>query len=460
MYYQLGRAGKALDRFGVIEFATTIAPGRPRRAADRQGLRGGPAQRAQQGRPARTTRSCSTRRRPGGSPSSSTSTTSSPGWPRSGPIKQPGRHGDDAAPLAAAPPCTWSPCWRRCRCRRPPTASPSCAAHGLPVGGVVVNLVRPRDLDDRRARRRGRGRAPSTGRRWPPTWSGPGSTPTTRWSTGLLAEARDHAERRDARGRAARAGRASSTCPTYELPRLAGGIDLGGALRARRRRCCRAGHGMTREPARARVGPPASARGPTAPPRLDVDALLDDPATGIIVCCGSGGVGKTTTSAALALRAAERGRKVVVLTIDPARRLAQSMGIEELDNTPRPVAGRRRGTAGGSPRRDDARHEAHLRRGGARARPAPRRPRRSWRTRSTSRCRARSRAPRSTWRWRSSASSTPTPSATGTLRPDRGRHPAVAVGAGLPRRPRAALELPRRPVHPAAAGARPAARPG
>ncbi len=57
------------------------------------------------------------------------------------------------------------------------------------------------------------------------------------------------------------------------------------------------------------------------------------------MCCGSGGVGKTTTSAAVALRAAERGRKVVVLTIDPARRLAQSMGIEALDNTPRPVTG-------------------------------------------------------------------------------------------------------------------------
>ncbi|MFC5494728.1 ArsA family ATPase [Nocardioides caricicola] len=74
---------------------------------------------------------------------------------------------------------------------------------------------------------------------------------------------------------------------------------------------------------------------------MDVDALIDDPGTGIIVCCGSGGVGKTTTSAALALRAAERGRKVVVLTIDPARRLAQSMGIEQLDNTPRPVSGLR-----------------------------------------------------------------------------------------------------------------------
>src|SRR6476661_9112610 len=80
----------------------------------------------------------------------------------------------------------------------------------------------------------------------------------------------------------------------------------------------------------------------TTPPRtpgLDVDALLDDPATGIVVCCGSGGVGKTTTSAALALRAAERGRKVVVLTIDPARRLAQSMGVVELGNVPARVAG-------------------------------------------------------------------------------------------------------------------------
>ena len=75
----------------------------------------------------------------------------------------------------------------------------------------------------------------------------------------------------------------------------------------------------------------------TAPPRLDVDRLLDDPRTRIIVCCGSGGVGKTTTAAALGLRAAERGRHVVVLTVDPARRLAQSMGLSKLDNTPRPV---------------------------------------------------------------------------------------------------------------------------
>ncbi|MGI9084043.1 MAG: ArsA family ATPase [Aeromicrobium sp.] len=83
--------------------------------------------------------------------------------------------------------------------------------------------------------------------------------------------------------------------------------------------------------------------GPAAPgskhDAVDIDALLADRGTEIIVCCGSGGVGKTTTSAALALRAAEQGRHVCVLTIDPARRLAQSMGLTELDNAPRPVDG-------------------------------------------------------------------------------------------------------------------------
>jgi anion-transporting ArsA/GET3 family ATPase len=72
---------------------------------------------------------------------------------------------------------------------------------------------------------------------------------------------------------------------------------------------------------------------------LDVDALLADPNTRVVVCCGAGGVGKTTLAAALGLRAAEAGRRVVTLTIDPARRLAQSLGLTELDNTPRTVAG-------------------------------------------------------------------------------------------------------------------------
>ncbi|MBB5910915.1 ArsA family ATPase [Actinoalloteichus hymeniacidonis] len=74
------------------------------------------------------------------------------------------------------------------------------------------------------------------------------------------------------------------------------------------------------------------------PPGLAIDSLIDDPGTSVLVCCGSGGVGKTTTAAALGLRAAGRGRRTVVLTIDPARRLAQSLGLKELSNQPKRVS--------------------------------------------------------------------------------------------------------------------------
>jgi anion-transporting ArsA/GET3 family ATPase len=78
---------------------------------------------------------------------------------------------------------------------------------------------------------------------------------------------------------------------------------------------------------------------PQPRPALDVATLVRDPRTRVVVTCGSGGVGKTTTAAAMALMGAEAGRRTVVLTIDPARRLAQSMGLTELDNTPREVKG-------------------------------------------------------------------------------------------------------------------------
>ncbi|MEN8182942.1 MAG: ArsA-related P-loop ATPase [Myxococcota bacterium] len=57
----------------------------------------------------------------------------------------------------------------------------------------------------------------------------------------------------------------------------------------------------------------------------------------IAVCVGSGGVGKTTLAAAIGLAAARRGRRAVVVTIDPARRLADSLGVGALDNEPRPI---------------------------------------------------------------------------------------------------------------------------
>ncbi|WP_329125565.1 ArsA family ATPase [Streptomyces sp. NBC_01353] len=94
----------------------------------------------------------------------------------------------------------------------------------------------------------------------------------------------------------------------------------------------------------------AAVNGLDSAPVLHLDPLIDDLGTRIIVCCGAGGVGKTTTAAALGVRAAERGRKVVVLTIDPARRLAQSMGIDSLDNIPRKVDGIKGSESGGASR--------------------------------------------------------------------------------------------------------------
>jgi anion-transporting ArsA/GET3 family ATPase len=58
----------------------------------------------------------------------------------------------------------------------------------------------------------------------------------------------------------------------------------------------------------------------------------------LVVAVGSGGVGKTTTAAAMAIAAARRGRKCAVLTIDPAKRLAQALGVEKMGNEPRPLA--------------------------------------------------------------------------------------------------------------------------
>jgi anion-transporting ArsA/GET3 family ATPase len=70
----------------------------------------------------------------------------------------------------------------------------------------------------------------------------------------------------------------------------------------------------------------------------------------VIVCAGAGGVGKTTASAAIAMHAALSGRKAAVLTIDPARRLASSLGLKELSNEPMKVGARKFAAAGLEPK--------------------------------------------------------------------------------------------------------------
>jgi anion-transporting ArsA/GET3 family ATPase len=73
----------------------------------------------------------------------------------------------------------------------------------------------------------------------------------------------------------------------------------------------------------------------------EVPATIDDVVRrrSIVVCCGSGGVGKTTTAAAIALQAARLGRRACVVTIDPARRLANSLGVDGLSNNPTRIEG-------------------------------------------------------------------------------------------------------------------------
>ena len=85
----------------------------------------------------------------------------------------------------------------------------------------------------------------------------------------------------------------------------------------------------------------------------------------VCVCTGPGGVGKTTTAAAIALGLAQRGQRVAVVTIDPARRLAGALGVQGLTNEPRRVDPELLAAQGVEPPGravgHDARCEGHLR---------------------------------------------------------------------------------------------------
>lgn len=97
------------------------------------------------------------------------------------------------------------------------------------------------------------------------------------------------------------------------------------------------------DPERAHAATDPTGTAPAVPTGGRLAPLLDRQQ--LVVCVGSGGVGKTTTAAALGIAGAHRGRRTAVLTIDPARRLRDALGITTLDGTPHRVPlGRRAGS--------------------------------------------------------------------------------------------------------------------
>jgi anion-transporting ArsA/GET3 family ATPase len=222
MYYKLGRAGKALDRFGVVEFATTIAPG------VRDVLLTGKVFEAVQ----RNSRNRGARRYDAVVLDA----------PPTGRIAQFLNVSDQVAGLAKVGPIKNQADTMMTLFRSPRTAVHLVTlleempvqetADGitelrharLPVGGVIVNQVRPQDLDpdELAAARAGRldaGRIAKDLER-------AGVDASEALVGGLLTEAAEHAERR-ALEDAQRTVVATLGVPSYELPRLAGGIDLG-----------------------------------------------------------------------------------------------------------------------------------------------------------------------------------------------------------------------------------------
>ena len=150
-----------------------------------------------------------------------------------------------------------------------------------------------------------------------------------------------------------RGRRTRRRCSDAAAPSAAhAGATAAPAARPARRRRCRSPRSPAR-PVHRRRSAPSDIDAARRLRCLDADRAVpvtgarrpDRPTRRIIVCCGPGGVGKTTTAARLGLEAARRGRRVVVVTIDPATRLADALGLGRgLTNEPaadRPPAGRR-----------------------------------------------------------------------------------------------------------------------
>ncbi len=223
MYYKLGRAGKALDRFGVIEFATTIAPGV--RDVLLTGKVYEATKRNARNKKAITYDAVVVDAPPTGRIAAFLGVNQElAGLARMGPIKSQAdsvtrlfRSESTAVHLVTV--------LEEMPVQETADGIAELREHRLPVGGVVVNMVRPRDLDDDdlAAVRAGKvtKRTVATG------LNRGGLTGTAELVMDLLTEGRDHAERR-ALEEEQRALVGELDVPTYELPLLVGGIDLGG----------------------------------------------------------------------------------------------------------------------------------------------------------------------------------------------------------------------------------------
>ncbi len=222
MYYKLGRAGRALDRFGVIEFATTIAPGV--RDVLLTGKVFEAAQRNSRNKNAVQYDAIVLDAPPTGRISQFLNVNNElAGLAKMGPIKS---QADNVMTLFRSPRTAVHlvTVLEEMPVQETADGIAELRHARLPVGGVIVNLVRPRDLDDDALTD---ARAGSLDRASIQTdLKSAGIEDGSDLVDGLLAEAGDHAERR-ALEETQRALVSELGVPTYELPRLAGGIDLG-----------------------------------------------------------------------------------------------------------------------------------------------------------------------------------------------------------------------------------------